>query len=193
LDALVNEPTKRARRKERREFNDIAEVLCDFFRYLQNDDEFWRWLSTLQNPNKAEVEAFLQGLDAFEDRQEKLLERFGLDAMASAQLATSLSTSMKHYEGLLVGGNFDVAQSVQDFSTYVEKIRDVVCVSDPTLKNVSIGLGAMATVGSMASGIAAATGAVVAGTAASFALPVVIGVVGLGALAARIMDERRNK
>jgi len=84
-----------------------------------------------------------------------------------------------------------LAQAVQDLVGYARQIRQAVC-ENPTLKNVSLGLSALAAVGSLAGGLAAAAGVVAAGSVAAFAIPIVVASLSLGALAARIADDRQH-
>ena len=77
---------------------------------------------------------------------------------------------MSNTEASFRGANSTLAQAVQDLVGYARQIRQAVC-ENPTLKNVSLGLSALAAVGSLAGGLAAAAGVVAARIGGSFRYP----------------------
>ena len=167
LDNLTGAPKKR---KERKEFDDIAKALCKSFADLADDQAFWSWLASIAQPDEQQVKVFLADLNGFESRQPRLFEGLGLDTLTSVQLTTGFTTSVEQYRGLIQGANSTLAQAVQDLVGYARQIRQAVC-ENPTLKNVSLGLSALAAVGSLAGGLAAAAGVVAARIGGSFRYP----------------------
>jgi hypothetical protein len=105
LDNLTGAPKKR---KERKEFDDIAKALCKSFADLADDQAFWSWLASIAQPDEQQVKVFLADLNGFESRQPRLFEGLGLDTLTSVQLTTGFTTSVEQYRGLIQGGQFNL-------------------------------------------------------------------------------------